>query len=224
MTRKGLAIASIGLTVMMVAGAAAVATSLPGNVQLPTHWGIDGQADSFADKWTALLMPALIAAGISALFYVLPAIEPRRLGLERSQGLYLWGWVALLAMSTLIQLAVISVALRWPVPATSFVLTGLGVVFVLIGNQLGKSRSMYLIGIRTPWTLASEEVWIKTHRLAGKLMTVGGAILVIASFVSLPAAAVATLLVAVLLIAAVLPLIYSYVLWRREQGSGQAKG
>ncbi|HMC92889.1 MAG TPA: SdpI family protein, partial [Allosphingosinicella sp.] len=40
----------------------------------------------------------------------------------------------------------------------------IGAMFVLIGNQLGKSRSMYLVGIRTPWTLASEEVWIRTHR------------------------------------------------------------
>ena len=61
-------------------------------------------------------------------------------------------------------------------------------MLVPIGNQLGKSRSMYLIGLRTPWTLASEEVWIKTHRLAGKLMIAGGLIAIAAAALALPPA------------------------------------
>jgi len=224
MTRNGLAIVSIAMILLMIAIAAFVATSLTGNAQLPTHWGIDGKPDSFSGKWTALLLPAVIAGGVSLLFYVLPAIEPRRQGLERSQGLYLWGWVALLVMSLLIQLAVVSVALEWAIAGTRFMLAGIGIVFLMIGNQLGKSRSMYMMGFRTPWTLASEEVWIKTHRLAGKLMASGGGLLLLAAFVPLPGDAVAVLLLAVIAVGVGLPVLYSYVLWRREQAAGQAKG
>jgi len=224
MTRNGLAIVSIAMILLMIAIAAFVATSLTGNAQLPTHWGIDGKPDSFSGKWTALLLPAVIAGGVSLLFYVLPAIEPRRQGLERSQGLYLWGWVALLVMSLLIQLAVVSVALEWAIAGTRFMLAGIGIVFLMIGNQLGKSRSMYMMGFRTPWTLASEEVWIKTHRLAGKLMASGGGLLLLATFVPLPGDAVAVLLLAVIAVGVGLPVLYSYVLWRREQAAGQAKG
>ena len=224
MTRNGLAIVSIAMILLMIAIAAFVATSLTGNAQLPTHWGIDGKPDSFSGKWTALLLPAVIAGGVSLLFYVLPAIEPRRRGLERSQGLYLWGWVALLVMSLLIQLAVVSVALEWAIAGTRFMLAGIGIVFLMIGNQLGKSRSMYMMGFRTPWTLASEEVWIKTHRLAGKLMASGGGLLLLATFVPLPGDAVAVLLLAVIAVGVGLPVLYSYVLWRREQAAGQAKG
>jgi len=224
MTRNGLAIVSIAMILLMIAIAAFVATSLAGNAQLPTHWGIDGKPDSFSGKWTALLLPAVIAGGVSLLFYVLPAIEPRRRGLERSQGLYLWGWVALLVMSLLIQLAVVSVALEWAIAGTRFMLAGIGIVFLMIGNQLGKSRSMYMMGFRTPWTLASEEVWIKTHRLAGKLMASGGGLLLLAAFVPLPGDAVAVLLLAVIAVGVGLPVLYSYVLWRREQAAGQAKG
>lgn len=191
---------------------------------LPTHWGLNGEPDRFSDKWTALLMPAALVGGISLLLFFLPALEPRRQGLERSQGLYLWSWAALIIMGVIIQLAVISIALRWSVHGPSFILAGVGLVFALIGNQFGKSRSMYLIGIRTPWTLASEEVWIKTHRLAGKLMVAGGLLLIVAAFLPLPSGLVMTLIVGVLAAATIVPAAYSFFLWRAEPGRNQASG
>ncbi len=174
MTRKSVIGASALMVLTMLGSAFAVGASLPAEVQLPIHWGLDGKPDGFSDKWTALLLPAGITFALSLLFYFLPALEPRREGLERSQGLYLWGWVAILLMGAIIQLAVVAVALGWPVDTGRLVVGGTGAMLVLIGNQLGKSRSMYLIGMRTPWTLASEDVWIRTHRLAGKLMVAAG--------------------------------------------------
>lgn len=224
MTRKALLIASVVVVLAMLGVAALVAASLPGNVPLPTHWGLNGEPDRFSDKWTALLMPVGLVGGVSLLFNFLPALEPRREGLKRSQGLYLWSWAALLLVGAAIQVAVVGVALRWPIHGTSFILGGIGVMLAMIGNQLGKSRSMYLIGIRTPWTLASEEVWIKTHRLAGKLMVGGGLMLVVAAFLPLPNGLIGTLMLAVIAAAVLIPLVYSYLLWRRERGSGQASG
>ena len=224
MTRKTMALASMLVVSAMLAAAWLIASALPADVPLPTHWGLDGEPDRFSDKWTALLMPAGITAGISLLLFFLPALEPRRQGLERSQGLYYWSWTALLIMGVIIQLAVISIALRWSVHGTSFMLAGVGLVFALIGNQLGKSRSMYLIGIRTPWTLASEEVWIKTHRLAGKLMVGGGLLMIVAAFMPLPSGVVATLIIGVVGGAVLVPVAYSYLLWRAELRRNQASG
>jgi uncharacterized membrane protein len=216
MNRKTLAAGSAAVVVLMCAVGGGVAASLPGDVALPTHWGLDGRPDRFSDKWTALLMPAAITAGLSLLFYFLPSLESRREGLERSRGLYLASWVGILIIGIAIQLSVISVAYKWPVHGTSFVLGGIGLLFAIIGNQLGKSRSMYLIGIRTPWTLASEEVWVKTHRLAGKLMVAAGLALLIAAFLPLPSGVVAALMLAVIGAAVLIPVVYSYVLWRSE--------
>jgi len=224
MTRKSLLFASIATIAAMLLAAWLVGSSLPTDLPLPTHWGLGGEPDSFSDKWTALLMPVGLVVGLSALLYFLPALEPRRQGLERSQGLYLWSWGALLILGALIQLAVISVALRWSVHGTSFILGGVGLVFALIGNQLGKSRSMYLIGIRTPWTLASEEVWIKTHRLAGKLMVAGGLLMIVAAFLPLPNGLIATLIVGVLSAVVLIPVAYSYLLWRSELRRNEASG
>lgn len=215
---------SVAVTALMVLVAAAIGNRLPGPVPLPTHWNIHGQPDAFSDKWTALLMPVLIAGATSLIFYFLPVLEPRKEHLKQSQGLVFSAWAVLLLMSILVQFAVVSVALHWSVHGTSFILAGVGLTFAVIGNQLGKSRSMFLVGIRTPWTLSSEEVWIRTHRLAGKLMVAGGLLLTATAFLPLPNGMTATVMGAVIAASVIVPIVYSYILWRREQGSGHANG
>lgn len=221
MTRTTLALASAILVAAMLAAAATVGSSIPADVMLPSHWGLDGKPDAFTDKWSALLMPVAIVAGGSLLLYFLPAMEPRRGGLQRSQGLYLAGWAGLILIGAVIELLVIASALGWAIESRTVIMAGVGALFVLIGNQFGKSRSMYMIGIRTPWTLASEEVWIHTHRLAGKLMVVGGLVLVLAAFLPLDETVIAFVTGAVVAIAVGVPLVYSFILWRRERDRDQ---
>jgi uncharacterized membrane protein len=219
MTRKTVALASVLAVVTMLGAAFVVGGLVPDDLRLPVHWGLSGEADRFAGKWPALLLPPGLVAGVSLLFWFLPALEPRRQGLERSQGLYLWGWVAILLMGAAIELAVVSVALGWGIPVNQLIAGAVGAMLALIGNQLGKSRSMYLIGFRTPWTLASEEVWIKTHRLAGKLMVAGGLGMIVAALLPLPSGLLGTIMLAVIAVAAGLPLLYSLFLWRRERAA-----
>ena len=222
MTRNALAIASVILVGAMLLVSLAVGSTVPEDLRLPTHWGLNGEPDSYAPKWVALLLPAAITAAVSLLFHFLPVLEPRREGLERSRGLYLWGWASLLVMGTAIEFALVSTALDWGVPVNSVIVAATGLMLIPIGNQLGKSRSMYLIGLRTPWTLASEEVWIKTHRLGGKLMVAGGLALVAAALAPIPSGLLATVVIAVIAVSAAVPIVYSFLLWRREQNAGQS--
>jgi uncharacterized membrane protein len=214
MTRKILTIASLLVVLALVGTGVVVASSLPADATLPVHWGLDGEADRFADKWTALLLPSAITAVVSTLFFFLPSVEPRQQGLERSRGLYLWGWSAMLLMAVAIQFALVSEALSWDVSASRVIAGSLGVLLILTGNQLGKSRSMYTVGIRTPWTLASEDVWIKTHRLGGKLMVAAGLVSVLGSAL-IPIHVLTPIMLSSVAIIAIVPVGYSYLLWRR---------
>ncbi|HEX8625228.1 MAG TPA: SdpI family protein [Allosphingosinicella sp.] len=218
MNRTTLTMAAALVIATMAVAALAVGSSTPANLELPVHWGLNGEPDRFAGKWEALLTVPALTAAVSLLFYFIPAIEPRREGLARSQGLYLWGWVAILLMGSVIQLATASLALGWPIHAYNLIAGGLGASLILIGNQLGKSRSMYLIGLRTPWTLASEDVWVRTHRLAGKLVVAGGALIVVAAAL-LPSGPLAAIILAVVGVAAGIPIVYSLLLWRRERAA-----
>jgi uncharacterized membrane protein len=215
-TRQIIGLSALFTTLAIIAAGLAVGGSLPADAQLPIHWDLDGRPDQFSDKWTALMLPAIMTGGVSLLFWFLPSLEPRKKGLERSQGLYLAGWIGLLLVGGAVQLSVVSVALGWDVPVNRLICLALGVMLVLIGNQLGKSRSMYMMGVRTPWTLASEDVWIRTHRLAGKLMVAAGLLAILLALLPLaPALMIQGVLVATVG-AAVIPVGYSWLLWRRE--------
>jgi uncharacterized membrane protein len=221
MTRGIIGLAALFTTLAIAAAGLAVGASLPADAQLPIHWGLDGRPDRLADKWTALLLPAVMTGGVSLLFWFLPSLEPRKQGLERRQGLYFAGWIGILLVCGAVQLSVVSVALGWDVPANRLICIALGAMLVLIGNQLGKSRSMHMIGVRTPWTLASEEIWIRTHRLAGKLMVSAGLVAMLAAVLPLPPALMMQGMLAVILVAAVIPIVYSWLLWRRERQASE---
>ncbi|HYD13223.1 MAG TPA: SdpI family protein [Allosphingosinicella sp.] len=215
MTRKGLTIASILSGGALVAVAVALGATLAADVRLPIHWNLQGEPDAFAGKWVALLMPAGMTAILSLLFHFLPAIEPRRKNLARSQGPYLWAWAVLLVIAWVIMFVLAATALGWNVPVNRVIAGAVGLVLVLIGNQLGKSRSMYLVGLRTPWTLDDEEVWIKSNRLAGKLMVAAGLAMVLAALLPIPPVALGIVAGVGIAIGVVVPVVHSFILWRR---------
>jgi uncharacterized membrane protein len=221
MNRKSMGLVSLVLVIAMVAIAVWVAGQVPDGASLPVHWDANGNPNGFAGKWTALLMPAGITAAVSLLFYFLPAIEPREAHLQKSLGLIIAAWTGILLVMSIIELMAVAGALHWALPVQSLMLVGVGLMFVLIGNQLGKSRSMFLVGIRTPWTLSSEEVWIKTHRLGGKLTIAAGLIMIAAALSPVPGWAIPILIVGLVVLMAGIPVIYSYLLWRRERTTGQ---
>jgi len=164
-----------------------------------------------------LLLPAGMTAALSLLMYFLPSLEPRGEGLKRSQGLYSAAWAGLLLMGVAIELVTIAAALDWSLPVDQVIMGTVGAMLVLIGNQLGKSRSMYLVGIRTPWTLSSEEVWVKTHRLGGKLMVASGLVIIIVALLPVSPLARGTIIGVSVGAAVIVPVIYSYLLWRQEK-------
>ncbi|HEY0311026.1 MAG TPA: SdpI family protein [Allosphingosinicella sp.] len=217
MNRTSMGIASVAMVLALAAVALWVGSRLPADMLLPTHFGIGGEPDQYSGKWVALLLPVGMAGGLSLLLWCLPALEPRLANLERSAGLYYWSWAALLLMSAVIEFVIVSTALHWGLRIEHIVAGAIGAMFVLIGNQLGKSRSMYMVGIRTPWTLASEEVWIRTHRLGGKLMVAGGLLMILAALLPIPSGLLAGVCGACVAVMVCVPVVYSYVLWRREK-------
>lgn len=200
---------------MFVAGIA-TALAVPGEASLPVHWDIAGRPDRFADKWTALLMLPVTAAFVTLLFAALPRLEPLRDGLERSGGLVAAVWVGTTLVLAAAQGATIAVALGRSVPVATIILVAIGGLMIIVGDRLAKSRRMFLVGIRTPWTLADEDVWIATHRLGGRLMLVCGLCFWGLAIVQPREAVASGVLIGALLATVAVPVAYSYLLWRRK--------
>ena len=114
----------------------------------------------------------------------------------------------------------IAIALGNEVPMVRLVLFAVGIMLMVMGNFLGKTRSNFFIGTRTPWTLSSDEVWRRTHRLGGKLFMVAGAVLMAGAWV-LAEANLEYLIVVGVVPASVIPVIYSWWLWRQEQSESE---
>ena len=96
-------------------------------------------------------------------------------------------------------------------------LQSLELFFALMGNSLGKVRRNFWMGVRTPWTLASETVWNRTHRVTAWLWVALGLVgFVIVLVFNWLVASLALLLVAVLT-----PVLYSLILYKSLEKQGK---
>jgi uncharacterized membrane protein len=147
---------------------------LPADALVPIHYGLNFQPDSYAHKDLALLGLPQVVLLIALLMFFIPRFEPRRLNLENSMKPYVRVSGAVLLFLALMALVSAYNALSHTSLNASFFALVLGLMFAFIGNYMGKVRSTFLFGFRTPWTLSSDLAWNKTHRLAGKLFVICG--------------------------------------------------
>lgn len=195
---------------------AIVFVQIPDGVQVPLHWGIDGTPDRYGPAWQGLFMPPAVMAFVLGIFSILKWIEPRQENLQKSMRARGGIALAVVLMMLVLQAGTISIALGNEVPMVRLVLFAVGLMLMVMGNFLGKTRSNFFIGIRTPWTLSSDDVWRRTHRLGGKLFMVAGAVMTAGAWV-LAEANLEYLIVAGVVPATVIPVVYSWWLWRQEK-------
>jgi len=100
-----------------------------------------------------------------------------------------------------------------------FVFGAMGLLFILLGNFMGKLRPNYFAGIRTPWTLESKTVWLKTHRLGGRVMVAGGICMLFASFLLPTEQSFLLCLLPFTLLIVLIPTVYSYICYRAEKNA-----
>lgn len=216
MSFRRMIVASGATSLVLAAIGGAALSRLPAGTQLPTHWNAAGEADRFADAGTALFMPVALTIVVSLVFAAIPRIEPLQDRLDKSATLLRSAWIGLLGLMMLIELVVAAPAFGWTLPAT-LPLAGVGLLLIVIGNALPKSRPGFFVGIRTPWTLTDPDNWVATHRLGGWTMALGGAMMVAAAFLPIDAAGRAGLMIAALIVAVVPPLGYSFwFFWSRR--------
>lgn len=189
---------------------------IPDDTRIPTHWNANGKANGYSSKNTGLFMLPEMVAGLSILLTLFPAITPRREHLLRSMRAYkiLWGAILLFFLS--LHIVIVLAALGKPVPMPKVILSGMGILFMVIGNWMGKVRSNFIMGVRTPWTLSSELSWNKTHRLAGKLFVIAGLIIILTGLLTPNHPAADAIVTVCILAVAIVPVIYSWFVWKND--------
>jgi uncharacterized membrane protein len=185
--------------------------------QIPTHWNFAGQINGYSPKlWGVFQMP-LFLAFMWLLLLILPRISPKGYRLDQFLDSYGAVLIAIMAALLILNFGFLRAALHPSSTPNSLVFLTLGMVLVIMGNYMGKFRKNFFIGVRTPWTLASDEVWARTHRLTGWLFIIAGLALMVNSVLG---AHEIVVLIIILSIVAVVPIAYSYVLYSRIEGFG----
>ena len=181
-------------------------TQLPESV--PVHFDMKGEPNGFGSRWVYVFLPI----GLYLLMLVLPKIDPRKANYAVFEGSYYK-----LRMILGVFFGVINTTVIWGIVNNTnsmqkFIPLTLFFLFMLIGNYLGTVRPNYFVGIKVPWTLNSDEVWIRTHKLAGKLWFWGslagmGLYFVVDRF--------EWVFIPLLVILVVVPIAYSYLIYQK---------
>jgi uncharacterized membrane protein len=204
------------LNLCLVLAAFAIAGGMYNSIPdpVPTHWNEHGIANGYTPKpWGVFILP-LIMIGSYLLFQLLPILSPGGFRISRFMSVYWIICTVIMAFLLVTTLFALLMAKGVSLPLGRLINVGVGLLLIVIGNFLGKVTKNFFLGIRTPWTLASDEVWFRTHRLAGKLFVLVGLLAVICGALGYAGSWIAWVVISTALISVV----YSAVIYKKVEG------
>jgi uncharacterized membrane protein len=182
--------------------------------QVPSHWNGAGEVDGYLPKlWGVLIIP-LIMIPFTALFFLLPRIDPLKENYTKFRRYYEGFILIFAAFLFIIQMQIILWGLGYAISINLVFPLSLGALFIYLGFLIEHAEPNWFVGIRTPWTMSSEQVWKNTHALGGTLFKIAGIISIVGVLFgtySLWFALVPVLAVSLYLV------IYSYLAFRKER-------
>jgi len=175
--------------------------------KMASHWNMKGEVDGYMHKgWALYLMPGITAL-MYLMFLIIPKIDPLKKNIEKFRAYFDWFILLMVAFLFYIYILTIAANLEYAFNMTTMILPAIGALFIYIGFLVQNAKRNWFIGIRTPWTLSSDAVWQKTHKLGGKLFKIAG-ILVLLSIIFESIAL--WIVIGAAIIAGLYPVVYSY--------------
>jgi uncharacterized membrane protein len=200
---------SVAFTVAVSIYSALIFPKMPNPT--PSHWDINGNVNGYSSPGlVAFLMPAMMLVFLGLLIS-LPKMSPKNFKIDSWEHVYYLIMLLVIGLLGSLHLVILS-STKSEMMVTPQLFVGLiFLFFAFLGNVIGKVRRNFWVGVRTPWTLANETVWNVVHRRAGQLWVATGIVGAILCWVGTPFWIAFTLL----MLAAFLPVVHSYVLWKR---------
>lgn len=182
--------------------------------QVPSHWDEHGRVDGYMSRLWAAWFPVLGVFAMVFLTWVLPVISPNRFRIGPFVHIFNGLMLVIQGFLLVLGISMLLVGAGYAVPIPMLSMLGMGALLVILGNYMGKLQRNFFIGIRTPWTIASEGTWERTHRLGGRLFVLAGLVVLVGTPLGMPLSVV----IAVILVAGLFPALYSYLIYRRIEG------
>ncbi len=180
--------------------------------EVAIHYNFEGEADRFSSKNSFILLSGM---GLFVYFMLLivPAIDPKKQIEKMGNKFFMVKFITLFLVSG-IMCFIIYKTVNTDVPI-QFMMVILGLFFAALGNYFQTIKPNYFLGIRTPWTLHSDEVWLKTHRKSGKIWIAGGLLMALSYFI-FPLQSSSIIMISITIILAIAPIILSYLFYKKE--------
>ena len=188
------------------------------------HWNLRGEADRYGSRLEIVLLGPALILGVWLLMEVLLKVDPKRVAAQRNAEATPEERNGTIDLVVAVVLALVAVAHGLSLLAASGLLTDppraqallLAAFLLIAGNFFARLRPSWFVGIRTPWTLSSDDVWRRTHRLAGRLMVPAG-LIGIPVALALPGARALVVVVVLTLASLCGPAVWSYFAWRSRE-------
>ena len=206
-SRKEIIISTLVCLLPVLAGLALYGR-LPETVA--THFGANGEADGWSSRaFTVFGLPALMA-GVNLLVLFALNTDPKKKNMNPTlRAFAIW---TVPVLSVFMSALTLGNALGYPMHIDIIVPLLVGLLLIVVGNYLPKTRQSYTMGIKLPWTLASEENWNRTHRIAGFLWVIGGVLMVLLALLRIW---ILWAVIALALLLVLVPSVYSFLLYRK---------
>lgn len=180
--------------------------------QVPTQWSSDNVVSGYSSRNMAAFGIPVFMLLMAVIVNVTYRIDPKRENITRSREMkQIMRWFIVI-VAVLVQSVIVLSAVGVTIQVGRFMSMPIAILFIVAGNYMPKCRQNYTMGIKLPWTLADEENWNRTHRLAGYVWIVGGILMVILGFFQK-----ADWYFVIIAVVVLIPSVYSYVIYRRKQ-------
>ena len=181
--------------------------------QLPdvvvTHFGYGGEPNGWSSKWFAVIGLPFFLLAVHLICTFVTGTDPKYANYPKiMKKIVLWicpvvSWICFVSMC--------GYELNWKLDMFKWTYLLVAVTFIVLGNYLPKVKQNYFLGIKLPWTYASEDNWNKTHRFGGKVWVIGGILFLLNMILK-----VKYLEVVIMIAMILLPTVYSYLYSRKE--------
>ena len=184
--------------------------------RVTTHWGADGVADCTMSKAAAIFILPCVLLALNVFLLFISGFDKRYKDQSKKiVGLTFW---VMPALSILVNGVMYAIALDVEFNVGLVISLILGLMFIVIGNYLPKTRRNSVYGIKLKWTLANDENWAKTHRLGGILWVACGFIVILTAL--LPIEFALGSIICTTAVAVLVPTVYSHTIYKRHKAEG----
>lgn len=174
---------TLALLVLTIAASVFFYNNLPERIAI--HWNYAGQVDGYGSGQTQAIVFPLLIIGMYLLFLLIPYLDPKKERYEQFNKIYHIFKSIIMGLIVVIYMIIGLNGLGYNLPVGVIMPGLIGLLFIVLGNYLGKIKMNWFMGIRTPWTMSSENVWNKTHRFGGKMFILAGLLMIAQIFLPL---------------------------------------